>query len=144
MTLFEVYSQDRVSQRTVEQLVDIPVPGDGLDHGDHPGLRLGQGSTARRGAVSSTACRGARARGGGAQGRVPGQGSTASQVLVVLDAAGRDGSVDSLSAQAELNSGGNFRFSASYWGRFVGGADVWFSARQLPSSRWEAFELVER
>ena len=130
------------SQRNVEQLVDIPVLGDGPDCGDLPGFHPGQCSTARRGA---------RARGRGAQRSVPGQGSTASRgrrfvghVLVVHDADGRDGWIEFLSAQAELSSGGVFRFLASYWGRFVAGADVWFSARELPTGRWEAFDLVER
>ena len=88
------------SQRNVEQLVDIPVPGEGPDYGDHSGLHPGQGSTSRRGA---------RARGGGAQRSVPGQGTASrgrqfvGQVLVVPDAAGRDGWIESLSAQAELN-----------------------------------------
>ena len=81
---------------------------------------------------------------------VPGQDSTASrgrrfvgQVLLAPDAAGRDGFIESSSAQAELNSGGDFRFSASCCGRFVAGDHVWFSARQLPTGWWEAFDLIE-
>ena len=79
----------------------------------------------------------------------PGQGSTAlrgrrfaGQVSVEPDAAGRVGFIESASAQAELASGGDFRFSASYLGRFAEGDNVWFSARQLPTGRWEAFDLV--
>ena len=70
----------------------------------------------------------------------PGQGSTAlrgrrfaGQVSVEPDAAGRVGFIESTSAQAELASGGDFRFSASYLGRFAEGDNVWFSARQLPT-----------
>ena len=79
----------------------------------------------------------------------PGQGSTAlrgrrfvGQVFVEPAAAGRVGFLESVSAQAELAFGGDFRFSASYRGRFADGDYVWFSARQLPTGRWEAFDLV--
>ena len=64
----------------------------------------------------------------------PGQGSTAlrgrrftGQVFVEPDAAGRVGFIESASAQAELASVGDFRFSASYRGRFAEGDYVWFS-----------------
>ena len=79
----------------------------------------------------------------------PGQGSTAlrgrrfvGQVFVEPDAAGSVGFLESVSAQAELAFEGDFRFSASYRGRFADGDYVWFSARQLPTGRWEAFDLV--
>ena len=79
----------------------------------------------------------------------PGQGSTAlrgrrfvGQVFVEPAAAGRVGFLESVSAQAELAFEGDFRFSASSRGRFADGDYVWFSARQLPTGRWEAFDLV--
>ena len=52
-------------------------------------------------------------------------------VFLAPDAPGRDGFVESATAQAELNYGGDFVFSASYIGRFAAGDDVMFSVRQL-------------
>ena len=60
------------------------------------------------------------------------------------DAAGRNGFIESLSAQAELGNDSDFVFNASYLGRFAVGDDVWFSARQFPTGWREAFDLVER
>ena len=64
------------------------------------------------------------------------------QVFLEPDAAGRVGFIESASAQAELASGGDFRFSASYLGRFFTGDDVIFSARQLPTGRWIIFRVA--
>ena len=70
-----VLSYALLQQRTMEQTVDIPVPFGGRPlHGFH----TGQGSAAfTEQLVDTRARRGARVRGGGAQGSVPGQGSTA-------------------------------------------------------------------
>ena len=127
-------SQERISER-IEQI------GSGGDFasrraGPHDFLP-GQSSAARFGTD---------VRGGGLQGSVPGQGSTVplgaqsgvgrqrprprqgstalrgrrfgGQVFLEPDAAGRVGFIESASAQAELAYGGDFRFSASYLGRF--------------------------
>ena len=98
----------------------------------------GQGSTVPLGAQSGV----------GRQGPRPGQGSTAlrgrrfaGQVFLEPDAAGSEGFIESASAQAELAYRFDFRFSASYLGRFFTGDDVTFSARQLPTGWWEAFDL---
>ena len=133
-------SQERISER-IEQI------GSG---GDFPSRRAGpHGSLPGQ---SSAARFGTDVRGGGLQGSVPGQGSTvplgaqsgvgrqrprpgqgstalrgrrfAGQVFVEPDAAGRVGFIESASAQVELAYGGDFRFSASYLGRFFTGDDV--------------------
>ena len=152
-------SQERISER-IKQIGsggDFPSHRAGL-HGFLPGqssaARLGtdvrggglQGSVPEQG---STVPLGAQS-GVGRQRPRPGQGSTAlrgrrfaGQVFVEPDAAGRVGFIESASAQAELACGGDFRFSASYLGRFFTGDDVTLSARQLPTGRWEAFDLAE-
>ena len=67
----------------------------------------------------------------------------AGQVFLALDAAVRGGFIEFPTAQAELNSGGDFRFSSSLVGRFASGDDVMFFGRQLPTGWWEAFNLAE-
>ena len=68
----------------------------------------------------------------------------AGQVFLLPGAAGQGGSIESATAQAELAHGGDFVFSASYLGRFAIGDDVTFSARQLPTGFWKAFDLADR
>ena len=183
-------SAERISERTVEQLVDISSGGlspsvfsassagaadEGpVGRGSGMGKARFAGDAASRalsshgkaGFAGEDAPRGSSSRGKagstgddaprvplGAQSGVgcqrprPGQGSTAlrgrrfaGQVFLEPDAAGRVGFIESASAQAELASGGDFRFSASYLERFFTGDDVIFSARQLPTGRWEAFD----
>ena len=164
-----VSSADRISERTVEQLVDISSGGlspgvfsassagaaDEGPAGRASGMGKARftGDTASRalsshgkaGFAGEDAPRGSSSRGKagstgddaprvpfGAQSGVgrhrprPGQGSTAlrgrrfvGQVFVEPDAAGRVGFIESVSVQAELAFGGDFRFSASYRGRFA-------------------------
>ena len=160
-------------QRTVEQTVDIPVPFGGrpfpgfhtaqsstafteqlVDTGDlqgfHPEQGFAQCSAAQNVDIPVPDGRGT-SRCGGHQFSPPGQGSTAprgrrfaGQVFLVPDAAGRTGFIECLSAQAELDTGSDFVCNGPYLGRFAVGDDVWFSARQLPTGWWEAFDLVER
>ena len=128
------FARDRSAAAGVEQLADSVSSG-----GPH-GFLPGQSSAARFGAQSGV----------GRQRPRPGQVSTAlrgrrfaGQVFLEPDAAGRVGFIESASAQAELACGGDFRFSASYLGRFFTGDDVMFSARQLPTGGWEAFDLAD-
>ena len=119
------------SQRTVEQTTHIPVPG----RGGHQDFLPEQVSTAFAGAehVHGGLRTGFKSSPWGREFvledgvQQPSRGRRfVGQVLFGRDAAGRDGFIES--AQAELNSGGDFRFSASYCGRFVAGDHVWFSA----------------
>ena len=132
---------------------DPAVRGSGMGKAGSTGYDAPCGSSSRgkAGSTGDDAPRvplGARS-GVGRQRPRPGQGSTAlcgrrfvGQVFVEPAAAGRVGFLESVSAQAELAFGGDFRFSASCRGRVADGDYVWFSARQLPARRWEAFDLV--
>ena len=72
MEAFKVFSPDRVSSPTVEQIVDIPVPGRTSGFGGLQGLHRGQISTAvSEQNVDTPAPR------GGLQGFHPDQGSEA-------------------------------------------------------------------
>ena len=64
-------------------------------------------------------------------------------VLLMPDAGGRLGVMESATAQAELDHGSDFVFSASYFGRFAVGDDVMFSARRMPAGFWEAFDPAD-
>ena len=65
------------------------------------------------------------------------------QVFLLPGAVGLGGFIESATAQTDLANRGDFVFSASYLGHSAIGDDAMFSARQLPTSWWEAFDLAD-
>ena len=153
-------------QRAVEQTVDIPVPfGGGLRHGFY----TGQSSTAfieqlvdtgdlqeSHPGLGTRARRGARVRGGGAQGFVPGQGSTAARGaqpcvgrqsrrfcgrIWMLPTAGECGFVESDAAKAAFGRALVFPVPASLQGSFCEDAFVTFAVRAGLDGRLEAYHI---
>ena len=139
------------SQRTAAQIVDIPVPArvsrsfqgvPAFHDGDH---RVRRGERHNYGVhhaeQSSTSRRGAHHHDDhGTYHDVHGAHQFAGQVILP-SIGGREGFIESLSAQCTLDFDGDFCFSPSYSGRFDVGDDVKFFARQLPTGWWEAFDL---
>ena len=131
------------SQRTAEQIADIPVPArvsrsfrgvPAFHDADH---RVRRGESHYYGVhhaeQSSTSRRGAHHDDHGTH-QFAGQ-------VILPSIGGREGFIESLSAQCTLDFDGDFCFSPLYSGRFDVGDDVKFFALQLPTGWWEAFAL---